>query len=197
MTHTQPMPLLQVFVLAVLVAAASAGYARQRALTSPGLIGPSSGLSHPGSITVGRGLDLVPKNIHPSAAIGRSLQPTVVGSYSPQDYYSVPDYSTAHAVQDPYSGVNTNSRENRLGERTEGSYSVDLPDGRKQIVTYWVDGNSGFNADVQYVGRAQHPGIPIVPGGGVGYGSRGVSPVFGIPAARAIGEEVPLDMVIK
>ena len=165
MTHTQTMPLLQMFVLAVLVAAASAGYARQRALTSPGLIGPSSALSHPGSITVGRGLDLVPTNIHPSAAIRRALQPTVGGSYSSQDYYSVPDYSTAHAVQDPYSGVNTNSRENRLGERTEGSYSVDLPDGRKQIVTYWVDGLSGYNADVQYLGQAVHPKVAAGYGG--------------------------------
>ncbi|XP_043188157.1 cuticle protein 19-like [Amphibalanus amphitrite] len=84
-----------------------------------------------------------------------------------QDYYSVPDYSTAHAVRDVYSGVNVDSQENRLGDRTEGSYSVDLPDGRKQIVTYWVDGYSGYNADVQYVGQARHP-QPYGQAGGYG-----------------------------
>ena len=110
------------------------------------------------------------------------------GSYgrdTSQDYYSVPDYSTAHAVRDAYSGVNVDSQENRLGDRTEGSYSVDLPDGRKQIVTYWVDGYSGYNADVQYVGQAYHPQPYVVPGGaGAGYGAVGAR--SGIGAGRFV-----------
>ena len=98
------------------------------------------------------------------------MSPSLGGSYSHEgslDYYSVPDYSTAHAVRDVYSGVNVDSQENRLGDRTEGSYSVDLPDGRKQVVTYWVDGYSGYNADVQYIGQAHHPQVY---GNGAGYG---------------------------
>ena len=93
------------------------------------------------------------------AALVAAAAASGYGGYQNQnvDYYSVPDYSTAHAVRDAYSGVNVGSQENRLGDRTEGSYSVDLPDGRRQVVTYWVDGYSGYNADVQYVGQAYHP----------------------------------------
>jgi len=43
--------------------------------------------------------------------------------------------------------------EAREGDKTTGSYWVVLPDGRKQIVTYYVDGNSGYVADVKYEGE--------------------------------------------
>ncbi|KAF0309454.1 Pro-resilin [Amphibalanus amphitrite] len=85
-------------------------------------------------------------------------------------YFSVPDYSTAYSIKDVFSGVDVDSQETRLGDRTEGSYSTLLPDCRRQIVTYWVDGNSGYNARVTYEGVARHPTTPVVPGGaGVGY----------------------------
>ena len=45
--------------------------------------------------------------------------------------------------------------ESRDGDKTTGSYSVVLPDGRKQIVTYYVDGYSGYVADVKYEGYAK------------------------------------------
>ena len=97
------------------------------------------------------------------------------GSDSSLDYYSVPDYSTGYSVQDPYSGVDMASQENRLGDRTEGSYSVLLPDGRRQTVTYWVDGDSGYNARVTYEGVAHHPQTPVL-----GYGR-------GLAAAGSLG----------
>jgi hypothetical protein len=34
----------------------------------------------------------------------------------------------------------------------QGEYSVDLPDGRVQVVSYVADHDKGFMADVKYVG---------------------------------------------
>ncbi|KAG7166328.1 Pro-resilin-like 13, partial [Homarus americanus] len=45
----------------------------------------------------------------------------------------------------------------RDGDHTQGSYFVSLPDTRKQIVTYYVDGDSGFVAEVKYEGEAHYP----------------------------------------
>ena len=41
--------------------------------------------------------------------------------------------------------------ETQHGGSTEGGYSVDLPDGRTQIVTYTVRGDEGYVAKVSYV----------------------------------------------
>ncbi len=63
-----------------------------------------------------------------------------------------------YAVKDDYSGVDFSQNENRDGYATSGSYSVALPDGRIQTVTYTVtDGESGYVADVSYQGEAQYP----------------------------------------
>ena len=45
--------------------------------------------------------------------------------------------------------------EARDGDKTTGNYQVVLPDGRKQTVNYYVDGYSGYVADVQYDGYAK------------------------------------------
>ena len=51
-----------------------------------------------------------------------------------------------------------NAQEARDGYATQGSYSVVLPDGRTQTVTYRVDdAYSGTIADVTYEGEAQYP----------------------------------------
>ena len=44
--------------------------------------------------------------------------------------------------------------EARDGDHTTGNYHVVLPDGRKQNVDYYVDGYSGYVADVTYEGHA-------------------------------------------
>ena len=64
-------------------------------------------------------------------------------------------YKYDWAVKDDYTYVDMSQYEARDGDKTTGSYSVVLPDGRKQTVNYYVDGYSGYVADVQYDGYAK------------------------------------------
>ncbi|XP_069952336.1 cuticle protein 7-like [Cherax quadricarinatus] len=66
-----------------------------------------------------------------------------------------PKYTFNYGVADHY-GANFGHSETRDGYRTEGSYSVDLPDGRKQTVNY-QDNGDGLEAVVNYEGEAQYP----------------------------------------
>merc|ERR1711935_1142399 len=51
------------------------------------------------------------------------------------------------------------AKEARDGVLTNGGYSVALPDGRIQTVTYTVNGGEGYVADVQYTGVPQYPPV--------------------------------------
>ena len=58
-------------------------------------------------------------------------------------------------MKDDYHYVDMDKYESRDGDKTTGSYSVVLPDGRKQNVNYYVNGYSGYVADVTYDGYAK------------------------------------------
>ncbi|XP_071536222.1 pro-resilin-like [Panulirus ornatus] len=60
-------------------------------------------------------------------------------------------------VKDDNSGNDFGHQESRDGYDTQGSYYVMLPDGRLQRVTYNVNGDSGYVAQVEHEGKAQYP----------------------------------------
>ncbi|XP_063608176.1 cuticle protein 7-like [Penaeus indicus] len=79
-------------------------------------------------------------------------------SYSaPTPSYAPAKYDFNYAVNDPPSGNDFGHQEARDGDNTQGSYYVLLPDGRLQRVTYNVNGDSGYVADVTYEGEARYP----------------------------------------
>jgi len=71
-----------------------------------------------------------------------------------------PEYNQRYEVADDETGAQFNHEEERDGAQTRGSYSVALPDGRVQTVTYYVNGDGGFVAEVTYDGEAQYPPEP-------------------------------------
>ncbi|XP_076059963.1 cuticle protein 19-like [Oratosquilla oratoria] len=76
----------------------------------------------------------------------------------PEPSYEIPaKYDFNYAVKDEYSGNDFGHQESRDGYDTQGSYYVLLPDGRLQRVTYTVNGDSGFVAEVTYEGEAKYP----------------------------------------
>ncbi|XP_066948538.1 pro-resilin-like [Macrobrachium rosenbergii] len=66
-------------------------------------------------------------------------------------------YDFNWAVRDESSENDFGHQEARDGENTQGSYYVRLPDGRLQTVKYFVDGDSGYVAEVNYDGEARFP----------------------------------------
>ena len=64
------------------------------------------------------------------------------------------EYKYDWHVQDAYTANEFGQEEARSGYNIDGGYTVLLPDGRKQIVTYNVaDAYSGYVADVRYEGE--------------------------------------------
>ena len=79
-------------------------------------------------------------------------------AYKPAPYDETPKpYAFEYGVADDYSGARFAQSETADGKLTSGSYSVNLPDGRVQTVTYTVDDYAGYVADVKYEGTAQYP----------------------------------------
>nr|XP_027215394.1 pro-resilin-like [Penaeus vannamei] len=90
-------------------------------------------------------------------AIARPDSPPTYGYSAPTPSYAPAKYDFNYAVNDPASGNDFGHQEARDGDHTQGSYYVLLPDGRLQKVTYNVNGDSGYVADVTYEGEAQYP----------------------------------------
>ncbi|KAG7166332.1 Pro-resilin-like 15 [Homarus americanus] len=76
---------------------------------------------------------------------------------SSEEVVEPPKYGFDWNVQDSETGNDFAAQESRDLDNTKGSYTVQLPDGRLQTVTYYVDGDSGYVAEVSYQGEAQYP----------------------------------------
>ncbi|XP_063849812.1 cuticle protein 7-like [Scylla paramamosain] len=101
-------------------------------------------------------------------APGPSYQPPVPSYQPPAPSYHEPakgmPYNFAYGVKDDYTGTDFAQEENSDGNTVQGSYSVQLPDGRKQTVQYTADHYNGYQAQVGYYGEAQYPsdyGTPV------------------------------------
>merc|ERR1712128_109013 len=79
-------------------------------------------------------------------------------AYAAPDLAEASPYSYNYAVADDYSGAAFNQAETNDGTGVvEGSYSVNLPDGRTQTVNYHANDYDGFVSDVSYQGAAAYP----------------------------------------
>merc|ERR1719474_2148186 len=84
--------------------------------------------------------------------------------YAQPDLAEVSPYSFNYAVADDYSGAAFNQAESNDGTGVvEGSYSVNLPDGRVQHVNYHANNYEGYVADVTYEGEAQYAAVAAHP----------------------------------
>ncbi|XP_037793938.1 pro-resilin-like [Penaeus monodon] len=83
-------------------------------------------------------------------------------SYTPAPSYNAhaptgpAQYDFNYAVNHDYSNNDFGHQENRNGYDTQGAYFVLLPDGRVQRVSYNVNDDSGYVAQVSYEGEAQY-----------------------------------------
>ena len=64
-------------------------------------------------------------------------------------------------VKDSSKFLDMGHNERRTGDTTKGEYFVLLPDGRFQTVTYYVDPNSGYVAQVKYSDETQSDFMPV------------------------------------
>ena len=93
-------------------------------------------------------------------------------------------YSFTYGVSDDYSKANFNAQESGDANGVVGgSYTVSLPDGRIQTVTYNADHTNGFVADVSYSGEAVYPPAPA--GGYPGEAKTYAAPAYAAPVYHA------------
>merc|ERR1712037_442728 len=84
-----------------------------------------------------------------------------VAGYAAPDLAEPSPYTYTYAVADDYSKANFQQSESNDGTGAmTGSYSVNLPDGRIQTVTYNANDLTGNVATVEYSGEAVYPPAP-------------------------------------
>ncbi|XP_064123059.1 pro-resilin-like [Macrobrachium nipponense] len=79
------------------------------------------------------------------------------GSFESDESSEPAKYNFEFDVDDDSTGASFEHQEARDIDNTQGSYTVQLPDGRRQTVKYYVNGDSGYVAEVTYEGEARYP----------------------------------------
>merc|ERR1712168_933461 len=96
--------------------------------------------------------------VHAAPTIAHPVAVAHATGYAASDLAEVSPYNYNYAVADDYSGAAFNQAESNDGNGVvEGSYSVNLPDGRVQTVNYHANDYDGFISEVSYSGTAAYP----------------------------------------
>merc|ERR1712183_739988 len=99
-------------------------------------------------------------------------------------------YTYSYAVADDYSKAVFSADESSDGaSNVQGSYSVNLPDGRVQHVSYHSNGYEGFVADVTYEGEAHYPTAPKYHAPAPKY--HAPAPAYHTPAPKYVSAPLP------
>merc|ERR1711890_2297 len=139
--------IMQAFITLALVASASA---------APQLLA-AHGVAHPVAHAVAHPV------VHAAPVVAHAVHPVAHAVAAP-DLAEPSPYTYTYAVADDYSKANFQQSESNDGTgAVTGSYSVNLPDGRIQTVTYNANDITGNIAEVTYSGE---PAYPPAPAGG-------------------------------
>merc|ERR1712117_199340 len=95
--------------------------------------------------------------------VAHAVHAAPVAVHAAGDLAEVSPYTYNYGVADDYSKAAFSQTESNDGTGVvEGSYQVNLPDGRVQTVTYHANDVDGYVAEVSYAGEAQYPeAVPV------------------------------------
>merc|ERR1711863_68992 len=101
--------------------------------------------------------------VHAAPVVHAAPHAAPVAVHAVGDLAEVSPYTYNYGVADDYSKAAFSQTESNDGTGVvEGSYSVNLPDGRVQTVTYHANDVDGYVAEVSYAGEAQYPdAVPV------------------------------------
>merc|ERR1712158_196883 len=101
--------------------------------------------------------------VHAAPVVHAVAHAAPVAVHAVGDLAEVSPYTYNYGVADDYSGAAFSQSESNDGTGVvEGSYSVNLPDGRIQTVTYHANDIDGYVAEVSYSGTAAYPeAVPV------------------------------------
>merc|ERR1712207_129898 len=133
---------------------------------------------------VGHGVAVAAPVVHAVAhPVAHAVHP-VAHAVGFNDLAEVSPYTYQYGVNDDYSGAAFQQTESDDGTGVrDGSYSVNLPDGRIQHVNYHANDATGYIAEVTYDGTASYPDVV-----GVGHGVVGHAVAH--PVAHAVARHV-------